>query len=234
MLSNYLLLNLKNILLSLAAITLLSLGVSAFAKSRYEYHKNTNLAIQKKKIKVKQLQEIIEGLSKTACMPEIRIALQKVLIETLGEIKDISPSYPGIDIVIAAANQLSSVAPERIVGPVKACETDHEIATQQKLVLAAIAQIKKLPAIGKCTYAEVKTWEEHLKMMYVQIDIDAHLAYAEEALNNSDKAGAANHFRIAQNKLAQSRYHGENKKDLMIALGDRIRDLYKKPRASET
>ena len=172
--------------------------------------------------------QVLEGLARTSCDQRVRELIGESLIEVIEQIMDINPMENGVKIIHPAVQKLMSLPSKQITHDISIADSDVDIRHLQKLTLAALAHLKKLPRRGHITYSECSSLERHLKMIYVQIGIDAHLQKADLAAESGEKGTAGYHYRIAQNKLAQSRYHGPDKKQKMIQIGDTIRSLFDK------
>lgn len=218
----------STVMISLTAILLISAMLGWFAQNRIRYYRQIKLRVLERKIKAKHLIKILEGLAKTNCDQRVRELLGQRLLELIEHIMDINPQEPGVKIIHDAAQKLIALPARQTTHDIAPAHTDAEVKSLQNLVLAALAQIKKMPRRGWLTYSECKTLETHLKKTYIQVEIDAHIQCAELAHETGDRMLASNHFRIAQNKLAYSKYHGKEKKEQMTKIGDSIRALFPK------
>ena len=210
--------------LSLAMFT--GVLVGWFAQTRIRYFQRVKLRVSERKIRAKHLIQILEGLARTSCEQRVRELVGERLLEIIEQIMDINPIEPGVKIIHAATQRLMVLPARQMTHDISVADSDSDIKHLQKITLAALAQIKKMPRRGLITYSECKSLEEHLKMTYVQIEVDAHIQKADIAAEADDKGTASNHYRIAQNKLAQSRYHGPEKRETMAKIGATIRGLF--------
>lgn len=214
------------ILISLAAVMVVGTLIGWLAQSRIRYYRQIKLRVAERKIKAKQLFYILEGLARTSCDPRVRQLIGERVLSYIEQIMDINPKEPGVKIIFSATQKVMALPAKNTCYDVSIADNDGDIKHLQRLVLAAIAQIKKLPRRGSVTHSESRELELHLKMIYVQIEVDAHLQKADLAAEAGDKGTAGNHYRIAQNKLAQSRYHGKGKREKMVEIGNTIRAMF--------
>jgi|GEM_PF-1386496 len=216
----------NTILLGLIITMIMGALVGWLAQSRIRYYRTTKMQVRERKIRAKHLLRILEGLVRTNCDTRVRQLLGERLIEIIEEIMDINPAESGVKIIYAATQKLMTLPPQQTVYKSSKAENNHEVKDIQNLILASIAQIKKLPRRGKCTYFEARQLQEHLKMIYVQVEVDANIVRADLAAESGDRVTASTHYRIAQSKLAQSKYHGKEKRQQMVEIGNTIRALY--------
>ncbi|MBV1882577.1 MAG: hypothetical protein KUG82_13145 [Pseudomonadales bacterium] len=209
------------IILAIAAII-----ASSMANQRFIEASEKTRNLKALKYRALQLQEILEGLARTTCNVEIRHALSECMLDTLRDIKDTDPEHPGIDVVMEAARQIMSLPPKSLVNNDGPAESDGEIKKLQGYILAAVALVRKLPEMGRITHADAQGWASHLHMLYVQVEVDAHMMKGHKALSLGEKGDASTHFRVAQTKLIQSKYHGENKKLEIEKIGEIIRGIF--------
>ncbi len=216
------------ILMALGFMLLAGSLIGWFAQKRIKYYRNIKMKVIERKIKAKQLMHILEGLAKTNCDQRIRELLGQRLLEIIEHIMDINPIEPGVKVIYDATQKLMKVPARQTTYDLNIASNDKEVRHLQKLILAALAQIKKMPRRGFITYSECKELEKNLKMAYVQVEVDAHIQQAELSTEMEDRMLASNHYRIAQNKLAHSKYHGKEKREKMVELGERIRALFER------
>lgn len=210
----------------LVVLTIAAVVASYFANQRYIETSVKKRNLKALKLRALQLQEVLEGLARTTCNMNVRQAIGECMIDTLRDIKDTDAEHPGIDMVIEATHQLMELPPKSLIDNDGPAESDREIKKLQGFILIAIAQIKKLPDMGRITHADAQEWVLHLHMLYVQVEVDAHIMQGQKALSLGDKGDASTHFRIAQTKLIQSKYHGSSKKAEVEKVGAMIRSVY--------
>ncbi|MBL4867168.1 MAG: hypothetical protein JKY67_12430 [Pseudomonadales bacterium] len=214
------------ILGGLVLLAIIAVIGSSIANQRYIESSVKKRNLKSLKYRALQLQEILEGLARTTCNMDVRQALSECMIDTLRDIKDTDPQHPGIDVVMEATRQLLSLPPKSLIEHDGPAESDSEIKKLQGFILAAIALVRKLPEMGRITHADCQEWVLHLHMLYVQVEVDAHIMQGNKALSLGDKGDASTHFRVAQTKLVQSKYHGESKKKEIAKIGDMIRSVF--------
>lgn len=219
------------LLFAIGGIMLSGTLIGWFAQLRIRYFRKIKLRVAERKLRAKQLIRILEGLARTNCDQRVRQILGERLVVIIEQIMDINPNEAGIKIIHAATQKLMQLPAKQTTYDSSPVESHSDVKQLQKLVLAAIAQLKKLPRHGVLTYTECKSLEAHLKMIYVQIEVDAHVQKAEVAEEAGDKTLAGYHYRAAQNKLAQSKYHGSDKREKMVELGNLIRALFDNSKA---
>lgn len=214
------------ILVGLILVMITGALIGWLAQSRIRYFKRIKLRVASRKIQAKHLIQILEGLARTSCEQRVRELIGERLLEIIEQIMDINPIEPGVKVIHAATQRLMVLPAKQTTYDLSVADSDSDIKHLHRIILATIAQIKKMPRRGLVTYSECQALEKHLKMIYVQIEIDAHLQKADLAAEANDRGTASNHYRIAQNKLAQSKYHGSGKRDKMAEIGATIRALF--------
>ena len=214
---------------SLLALAVIAIVISSLANEKFLEATIKKRSLSALKTRALQLQEVLQALARTTCQPTIQRALGECMIDTLKDIKDIEPQHHGIDVVIEAAKQLNSLPPKALIDHDGPASSDNEIKALQRYILGAIAQVKKLPELGRITVADSQDWVVHLHMLYVQVEVDAHIMQGNKALGLGDKGDASTHYRIAQTTLIRSKYHrGPEHKEEIERVGKMIREVFVK------
>jgi len=217
----------EQVLGSMVGLCILGVLIAGLAQRQLRRYRKIKLRVGHVKICAKQLLTILNELEHTGVSRRIRELLALRLTEHIETILDINPNEPGVKVVLAAVQRLvfePLAEPQRLPA-----DSDGKVKRRQRAILATIAQISKLPRRGMITYTEAKSLAYELKAEYLDIAIAAHLHHADMAKEQGDRNMASTHYRIAQNKLAQSRYHGEKRRERMQAIGDQLREMFTPP-----
>lgn len=209
----------------LVTVIVVSIVLSGIAHKRHKAQELIRLQTKRAKKSAAEIQTIFENIAPIGCDKNLYEILGKSWIEFLVLAKKHSPDDPEVPVSLRHAEKLIT---DTLTGQIeiKPALSDGKIQSYQRAVTNTLTHMKKLTSQNRLSTSDLDDWSLYLKKKYVEVEVDAHIAQAERCLSNDDKAGASTHFRVAQNKLIQSKVHGDDKATRIAEIGRMADSIY--------
>lgn len=211
----------------LVAVIVVSIVLSGIAHRRHKAQELLRLQTKRAKKNAAEIQTIFENIAPIGCDKKLYEILGKSWIEFLSLAKKHSPDDPEVPVTLRHAEKLITDTLTGKIEPQPAL-SDGKIQAYQRAVTNTLTHMKKLTSQNKLNSHDLDDWSLYLKKKYVEVEVDAHIAQAERCMDNNDKAGASTHYRVAQNKLIQSKVHGDEKTTRITEIGKMADSIYAK------
>ncbi len=209
-------------LIVLIIIAILAMSAVAYSNFLTEKRKQTSLRLEKMKIRVEELEDVVLALDS---MCERRLLARLVndeIIEIYEGMIHINPKAvylnAGLSNAQMRSNELSDESGYRHVSRI--CKSDAQIARYTAYLTEALAILRKQHAGGKITGHEIQDFVLEIEWLQLQIKVVSNIVQGHKAYTKQDILTANAFYKKAQNELLRSSHPDERRHKMISQLSD--------------
>ncbi len=209
-------------LIVLIIIATLSMAVVAYSNYLVEQKKKTTFRLEKMKIRVEELEDVVLVLD-TLCEKRIIPKLiNDEIIEYYEKMTLIDPkaSYlkAGASNANMRSNELSDESAHREISRI--CKSDAQIARYNAYLNEALLILRKQHTEGKVASQEIQDFALEIEWLQLQIKVISNIVQGHKAYTKQDILSANGFYKKAQNELLRSTHPDERRHQMINQMAD--------------
>lgn len=211
-------------LILLIAIAAVSMGVVAYSNYLVEKAKKTTFALEKMKIRVEELEDVVLVLD-TIC--EKRIIPKLVndeILEQYDRMIEIAPKEgylkAGLSNAQMRSNDLSDESSHRQVSRI--CKSDAQMARYQAYLGEALNILRKQHADSKIANKELQVLAMDIEWLQLQIKVISNIVQGHKAYAKKGVMSANPFYKKAQSELLRSSHPDERRHKMITQIADML------------
>ena len=208
------------ILFIIIAIT--SMSVVAYTNYKVEQTKKVRQRLQKYKIRVEELEDVVLALDQICETRLITKLINDEVIDIYDNMIELDPQAgylkAGRSNAKVRSEELSDQAAPRSLS--RLCNSDAQIARLQAYLNEACNILKKQHNHGKISPMELQDFTQELEWLYLQVYVVSNIAQGHKAYTKQDILTANAFYKKAQSELMRSGHPDERRHKMIKQLAD--------------
>jgi hypothetical protein len=209
-------------LILLFFIATVAMAVVAYANYQVAYTKRIKLRLQKYRVRVEELEDVVLALDQLCESRGIPKLVNDEVIETYETMIGLDSKAGYLKAGKANAKMRSDelsndLAPRQIT---RLCNSDAQIARLRAYLSEASRIVRKQHGQGKISTTEVQNFTTELEWLYLQVYVISNIAQGHKAYSRQDVLTANAFYKKAQTELMRSGHPDERRHKMIKQLAD--------------
>ncbi len=209
-------------LILLILIATLSMSLVAYSNYLVEKKKRTTLKLERMKIRVEELEDVVlilDSLCEKRIIPKL---VNDEIIELYEQMTQMEPKAGYLKAGLATAqmrsNELSDESASRHISRV--CKSDAQIARYNAYLAESLNMLRKQHSDGKVSGEEIQIFTLDIEWLQLQVRVISNIVQGHKAYANQDVLSANAFYKKAQNDLLKSSHPDERRHKMISQVAD--------------
>jgi len=209
-------------LIVLIVIATLSMAVVAYSNFLVEQKRKTTFRLEKMKIRVEELEDIVLVLDTLCEKRAIPKLINDEIIEYYHKMTNIDPKAAYLKAGLSSANirsnELSDESARREISRI--CKSDAQIARYNAYLNEALQILRKQHTEGKIASQEIQDFALEIEWLQLQTKVISNIVQGHKAYSKQDILSANGFYKKAQNELLKSSHPDERRHQMINQMAD--------------
>lgn len=209
-------------LILLIFIAALSMGIVAYSNYQVEKNKKTTYRLEKMKIRVEELEDVVLVLD-TLCEKRI---IPKLINDEIIEHYELmlqlnsKASYlqAGLSSAQLRSNELADEGGHREISRV--CKSDAQIVRYQAYLAETLGILRKQHTEGRISSSELQDFSSEIEWLQLQVKVISNIVQGHKAYVKQDILSANAFYKKAQTELMKSSHPDERRHQMISQMAD--------------